>query len=856
MQTRYELILSAVDRGVRATFTRVRDGATRGQRALSGFNRTAAAGERVASGLARQLRGLVAAYVGFQGIRRAVDIMREAETAMFNLNSAVDAASQQFGDSAGNIDDWSDAIDRLSDRLRIYSRTELREAAAMTIEQTKHFGFAADQMEEIVARAAEITAGQVPLEQAINAVTSALRGQGQQAERMGIMVSNTYAQAWHDANSAQGEAWASLSEGERAMVRFQLMLEQTEGQLDSSRQYAETFSGSLRLIQSAITDAISENDAAVDSLNTLAEVLRDNADEIGEMAGSLVGMIGRVVEAVVEWRRFIGVLLGTMAAISIVKRLTAAVIALHKAVGMLAGSKALGVLAKIAVGLGAVKAAAIAIPAAAAAAVGGMIYFGVEAYKAGRQAEEAAERAREGWADLEERFKDFSDIQIPGDITRLAREDLQKLHEDLRKAQAYYRALQARLSERLGELDRDSENTWTIRAIQETEAELARVEGRLQDIGGALRDIDDIGDMPGVAAAKDEITATAEELERFRETAQAAYQHASAEAERYAAKVRDLNDGIEDRERSLQDRIRAMRRRDMDDEMAALDLRENAIEREREAREALARYRESGDDRELEQTRELAREADRLWDEYGRGGEEATSLAVRGLERVNEILDEADRQKIGVFEQLQADAEEAMTRIEAELERLTEAREANIDIELRKLEEAKREINDLVKDETKTITIRTVETRAAGGRVGMSRGGRFPGDSRIDSIPVLARPGEGFVRNEALRVWDRMFGTGFFEGINNPASAAGQAIIKALRGQVSIPAMPKARPSQAMAFADGGRVPGVAGLDMSRMGTVDLNLDGTRYPVAGDRDVLEELSRAIDRKKRRRPNRQ
>jgi hypothetical protein len=38
MQTRYELILSAVDKGVKAAFNRVREGVTRGSQAMKAFN--------------------------------------------------------------------------------------------------------------------------------------------------------------------------------------------------------------------------------------------------------------------------------------------------------------------------------------------------------------------------------------------------------------------------------------------------------------------------------------------------------------------------------------------------------------------------------------------------------------------------------------------------------------------------------------------------------------------------------------------------------------------------------------------------------------------------------------------------
>ncbi len=116
----------------------------------------------------------------------------------------------------------------------------------------------------------------------------------------------------------------------------------------------------------------------------------------------------------------------------------------------------------------------------------------------------------------------------------------------------------------------------------------------------------------------------------------------------------------------------------------------------------------------------------------------------------------------------------------------------------------------------------------------------------------MARPGEGFVRNEALSVWDRMFGKGFFHGVNNPWSDAGQNIINALKGNlsVSIPNLQQATAPRVQ-FATGGRV---QERPAQNLGTIQFEVDGNKYPVQGDVDVLKELSRAIERKQRMRQN--
>ena len=190
---------------------------------------------------------------------------------------------------------------------------------------------------------------------------------------------------------------------------------------------------------------------------------------------------------------------------------------------------------------------------------------------------------------------------------------------------------------------------------------------------------------------------------------------------------------------------------------------------------------------------------------------------------------------------------EAMADITAMIDKINKSEQIKVPVKLEDLEKARDAINDLVRDETKHITIEISEKHGHGGRVGMAAGGRFPGNSKIDSIPVLARPGEGFVRNEALSVWDRLFGRGFFEGINAPWSGAGQAIIKALSGQIRLPAMPSSRP--AFAFATGGRV-GIP--DLRDMGSVRLDVGGKGYPVMARQDVVAELKEALFREQARR----
>jgi len=136
----------------------------------------------------------------------------------------------------------------------------------------------------------------------------------------------------------------------------------------------------------------------------------------------------------------------------------------------------------------------------------------------------------------------------------------------------------------------------------------------------------------------------------------------------------------------------------------------------------------------------------------------------------------------------------------------------------------------LTRDETKTIYVRTVEKKSTGGVVGMSRGGKLPGESLIDSIPVLARPGEWFIRNESARFW----GDAFMNAINTPFSTAGQKLQAMMTGVKH--------------FSTGGQVQAA-----TDMGSITLNIGNSDFPMQGKTGVLEQLKQELRREQMRRP---
>jgi len=847
----YQIIVSAVGKGIKATTKSITDGFTRGQKAVAAFNATTQKTRQASDRLTAGIKGLIAAYAGWQSVVGAVRIIEEADQAAFNMASSVRAANREF-DNTGSIEDWDAAVSRLSDRLQVYSDTALKNAISRTVDMTKRLGLEKDQMEELIVRAGDLGAGKVDLEGAIERVSAAMRGEAESAEYLGLTLNENYIKAWYEANAATEKAWKDLSDVEKAQARYAVFLEQTNEMQGRAADSAKTLGGAWNLAKKEVVNAVSTNADATAAMNQLANSLRENAGEIGDIVARLVTLGAKAAEFAVEWRNVILAVVGTTVAVSVISKLVITVKALNAAFVFLTGTKIslwiswlVPMFQELAVVIGASTVAVGALSAVAAAALAAISYDLYLVYQGWTMNRDAAKKLAEQIDQVKDKYKKFRYVRIPGNITEMAQKDLDKLNDKLFKARAYWQVTIQELRRKSQE--KSSLGVFTDEA-REAQKELKSAILRLAEINAA---IDNIADNHGLEKPAEAVAATTEQLEAFKKSAEDAYQAAQKQAEDYAAKIRELNESIADREISLQDKIRELRRKNMEEARATRDLRAQALEKEAAAQKAVNEFAVTGSERQLELAQRFAKDAESAWSRYADTGENATDAAIKGLERVNQILDQADQIQIDTFSKMRDDAEKAMADIEAMIKHIEESVELNIPVALKNLQQVQDQINRLIRDETKWITIKTREGRAAGGRAGMARGGRFPGNSKVDSIPVLARPGEGFVRNEALAVWDRNFGKGFFEAINAPWSKAGQAIIARLSGGLGFNIPNLAPPPPKTAFATGGRVGGAA---PANMGTLTINVGGGSFPVSAPVDVLADLKNSLARENALRSN--
>jgi hypothetical protein len=253
-------------------------------------------------------------------------------------------------------------------------------------------------------------------------------------------------------------------------------------------------------------------------------------------------------------------------------------------------------------------------------------------------------------------------------------------------------------------------------------------------------------------------------------------------------------------------------------------------ELDKQHQERLAEIAKQGTGKQTDQQRQQS-EMERENAEYAKRRKDLLAeqqATTEGITNATQALNQVEQLGVSIMEAKKQENQDALAKLKEIQAMKLDPKNVTVNMDEGALGAVRQQIAALTRDETKTIYIRTVEQRATGGRVGMSRGGKLPGDSLIDSIPVLARPGEWFIRNESAKFW----GDGFMAAINAPLSAAGQKLQAAMGMQ---------------RFATGGQV------QPSDMGSLTINVGAASFPVQGKQNILAGLKQELRREQMRRP---
>jgi hypothetical protein len=320
------------------------------------------------SGIVQALTGrvtaLIGAYLGFQTIAGVTVLLKNADSAAFSLEASLRAANREFS-NIGSAQSWAATIDRMVAKLRIYSKSELKQATASTIDMTKRLGFSAAQMETLILRTADLSAGKTDLSGGIERVTAAMRGEAEASEYLGLTLNENYVKAWHEAHNATGKAWKDLTDLEKAQVRYNVFLEQANPLTGKAADSITTMAGAYALARSRIHDAVSENQNAVAATKQLATVIAEHADEIGELATLLINAATGTMQFVLNNKEAIaiigGLTLGAGAAATAISWMTTIWQGLNTVMLAMTGSTIIPWLGSLATGIKTVNLAALSL---------------------------------------------------------------------------------------------------------------------------------------------------------------------------------------------------------------------------------------------------------------------------------------------------------------------------------------------------------------------------------------------------------------------------------------------------------------------------------------------------------------
>lgn len=599
-------------------------------------------------------------------------------------------------------------------------------------------------------------------------------------------------------------------------------------------------------VQIAMGEAMEEGD--IDFITTLTEALRENKDELVTMAVDLKKLVMVVGKAAIAAGEFVT---EHWEVIKVVVEMTAAVWGVHKAFvayraitssTMLAGVASqflnIGSAAGLAkTGIGSLTktnllswltmgktganglAAGLGRAGVAGAAVWGVFQIGklvkvmYEAKQAKNMMEEADNRLAETEANLAVKLKKISEetgvqIRTGAELMKARRDGLIVLNEE----------------------------TGGWKKGTET----------VQEHIAALKD-----QASAHGESTTAIAATKDELDAFATAAEKAYDEAISKSKKYADQVQAIEEKLANLRSSTEDKIRAMGRKTMTDEQAWTDKRAQAQEK---LAQATALAAKGGSDN-LKEAAVLAKQSQDLFaglqaeikksvngkDEIVKSLEETSRVAISGYEEGSQALEEIYKKQQAEAEKSQKSWKEVAEGIKAELDALTEDREANVEITLENLQEIESKLNDLAKDREVVLKIREVETHSTGGMAGFQRRtGYLPGYGGGDRIPSFLEMGEFIIPKEKVQ----MYGLDFMESIRyGKLKFPGFNLGGAVSG-VSLPPSDYAMSAGMFSPGSGQSTPQVLGHY-----THDLNFQGAEQPVRvmTDKENAVALLREFER---------
>jgi hypothetical protein len=165
----------------------------------------------------------------------------------------IDGITRLYGDQSAAVLQMSDDIQDLTR----YSNDAARESFLLASSLVGNYQLSTEHLDLLIERSADLA--QIygfTLPDAVQRTSSALRGEGESAERLGLNMSDAAIAARAlDAGITNWNVPGALSEAEKAAFRFTVFLEQTESTVGAAGEAADSAGGNFRQFANTMQDA-------------------------------------------------------------------------------------------------------------------------------------------------------------------------------------------------------------------------------------------------------------------------------------------------------------------------------------------------------------------------------------------------------------------------------------------------------------------------------------------------------------------------------------------------------------------------------------------------------------------------
>lgn len=258
-----------------------------------------------AAGAAASAAAIGGVYLFITRMTEAIGKASEFSKATFQMQSSIDAANRQF--QVGSSKQWEQNIKDLSASLRIYSETDLRNAASRTVDMTKRLGLSGKEMKKVIEISGELGAGKFGLVDSVERVTAALRGEAEASEALGLTLNEDYVKGVYAAGKATGKAWKDLTDLEKAQIRYNILLDQANPKLGQAAKSLSIYDGQLAATANAYDDVqkeagglVTQNTFVIEGLKILKETFKTLRAEIAGNREEYVSLVKNGILLVID----------------------------------------------------------------------------------------------------------------------------------------------------------------------------------------------------------------------------------------------------------------------------------------------------------------------------------------------------------------------------------------------------------------------------------------------------------------------------------------------------------------------------------------------------------------------------